>query len=54
MLKAGSVILFDYRVVHRGTANTTKDTNREMFYAVYAKPWFNVGASMLLSCLPCT
>jgi len=38
-LVCGSALLFDYRLVHRGTANTT-DTDRPMLYFVYAQPWF--------------
>ena len=36
---AGSAIIFDYRIQHRGAANRcVKD--RPMLYLVYAKPWF--------------
>ena len=34
---AGSCITFDYRVIHRGRANTTSDTVRPVLYIVYGK-----------------
>jgi hypothetical protein len=36
---AGSAILFDYRCLHRGSANTTTE-DRPVLYFTYAKPWF--------------
>lgn len=41
LLRCGSVTLYDYRLVHRGTGNTHKSTSRHMFYILYTKPWFN-------------
>ena len=38
-MKAGSLIMLDYRVLHRGVANTSK-TLRPLLYMVFAKPWF--------------
>eukprot|EP00041_Stephanoeca_diplocostata_P007924 m.113721 g.113721 ORF g.113721 m.113721 type:complete len:177 (+) comp17097_c0_seq1:1293-1823(+) len=35
-----SAIVFDYRIVHRGTANTHATKDRPLLYLVYAKPWF--------------
>ena len=36
---AGSAILFDYRTLHRGTANRTT-ADRPILYFTYAKSWF--------------
>jgi hypothetical protein len=36
---AGSAVLYDYRVLHRGTANIGP-TDRNMLYLTYAAPWF--------------
>lgn len=36
---AGSALLFDYRVFHRGAGNSTPE-DRPCLYFVYAKPWF--------------
>ena len=38
-VSAGSAIMFDYRVWHRGGANVTKN-DRIMLYFTFAKPWF--------------
>jgi ectoine hydroxylase-related dioxygenase (phytanoyl-CoA dioxygenase family) len=38
-LRAGDCLLFDYRVFHGGTANTS-DRPRPLLYLVYARPWF--------------
>lgn len=38
-LPAGSVLLFDYRLVHRGQANRT-DADRPILYLTFAAPWF--------------
>jgi hypothetical protein len=35
----GSMLIFDYRVVHRGTANTGAEP-RPVLYMVYSKPWW--------------
>lgn len=37
--KAGTAVVFDYRVLHRGAANVT-DEDRPCLYFTYAKPWF--------------
>lgn len=37
--KAGTAILFDYRILHRGSANLT-DVDRPCLYFTYGKPWF--------------
>ncbi len=46
-MTGGSAIVFDHRVVHRGTANTAvgehlsaEDRQRPMLYLTFAKPWF--------------
>jgi ectoine hydroxylase-related dioxygenase (phytanoyl-CoA dioxygenase family) len=36
---AGSAILFDYRILHRGLANTSS-LNRPMLYFTYGRQWF--------------
>jgi len=36
----GGAIVFDYRTVHRGTANAGVD-DRPMLYLTYGRPWFN-------------
>jgi hypothetical protein len=40
LLDAGTILLYDYRVIHRGTQNCS-DRSRHMFYLLYTKPWFN-------------
>jgi hypothetical protein len=35
------VTIFDYRVLHRGTANRTADVTRPVLYLTYAAPWFS-------------
>lgn len=40
LLDAGTSLLYDYRVIHRGTQNCS-DRSRHMFYLLYTKPWFN-------------
>jgi hypothetical protein len=37
--RAGSVIMFDYRILHRGLANTSQ-TARPVLYFTYARAWF--------------
>ena len=38
---AGSAILFDYRIKHRGTANNSKSNKqRPMLYFAYAQTWY--------------
>ena len=38
-VRAGSAILFDYRVLHRGLANESAES-RPMLYFTYARSWF--------------
>jgi hypothetical protein len=38
-LPVGSVLLFDYRLVHRGRQNHT-DADRPVLYLTFATPWF--------------
>eukprot|EP01006_Ploeotia_vitrea_P019811 TRINITY_DN52057_c0_g1_i1.p1 TRINITY_DN52057_c0_g1~~TRINITY_DN52057_c0_g1_i1.p1 ORF type:complete len:307 (-),score=14.48 TRINITY_DN52057_c0_g1_i1:483-1403(-) len=38
-LKAGQCLLFDYRLWHRGLANTT-NANRPLLYLTYARSWY--------------
>eukprot|EP00522_Entomoneis_paludosa_P008041 CAMPEP_0172450244 /NCGR_PEP_ID=MMETSP1065-20121228/8669_1 /TAXON_ID=265537 /ORGANISM="Amphiprora paludosa, Strain CCMP125" /LENGTH=302 /DNA_ID=CAMNT_0013202023 /DNA_START=150 /DNA_END=1058 /DNA_ORIENTATION=- len=40
LLKAGDALVFDYRILHRGLANTTKDRNRYMLVITVSQPWF--------------
>jgi hypothetical protein len=37
--RAGSITVFDYRTVHRGTPNVSQG-DRPLLYMVYSKPWF--------------
>mmetsp|Transcript_11757 Transcript_11757/g.20473 ORF Transcript_11757/g.20473 Transcript_11757/m.20473 type:complete len:363 (-) Transcript_11757:335-1423(-) len=39
ILKAGSVLAFDYRLLHRGLANTSSQP-RPVLVLTYSKPWF--------------
>lgn len=38
-LDRGSVLAFDYRVIHRGTPNTSS-AGRPILYIVFSRPWF--------------
>jgi hypothetical protein len=38
-LQQQDVVVFDYRVLHRGRANTT-ETNRHVLVITYCEPWF--------------
>ncbi len=40
LLKSGDVLLYDYRICHRGTSNLSIDKTRPMLYLMYARPWF--------------
>lgn len=40
LVPAGSALVFDYRTLHRGRANTTKDENRPVLVLTFAKSWF--------------
>ena len=57
----GSALVYDYRTVHRGTANTTNSgpsagETRTMLYLMYARPWFkehlNFGPTQLFDPYP--
>ena len=37
---AGGAVLFDYRTVHRGTANRSAE-DRPLLYLTFARPWFS-------------
>lgn len=39
-LKAGDMLIFDYRVLHRGKANTTSDDSRPILVMTFARSWF--------------
>lgn len=39
-LSMGSAICFDYRTVHRGTANTS-EKDRPLLYFTFARKWFS-------------
>jgi hypothetical protein len=51
LLKAGDVLVYDYRTCHRGTSNLSSKT-RPMLYLMYARPWFkehlNFGSEKLM------
>jgi ectoine hydroxylase-related dioxygenase (phytanoyl-CoA dioxygenase family) len=38
-LQVGDVLLFDYRVLHRGKANRP-NTNRSILVLTFSKPWY--------------
>lgn len=40
-LRKGSILLFDYRVLHRGTANTTAEA-RPILVLTFGKTWYQV------------
>lgn len=40
LLKKGDMLLFDYRVLHRGRQNSSLDQNRTMLVMTFSKPWF--------------
>ena len=39
-MAAGSATLFDYRLLHRGKANHTRQ-QRPLLYLTYGKPWLS-------------
>lgn len=49
--QTGDVVLYDYRICHRGTRNVSNRT-RTVLYLMYARPWFkehlNFGTEQLL------
>jgi hypothetical protein len=50
VLGRGDILLYDYRICHRGTSNlcqpkeddkdTSPDGTRKVLYRMYARPWF--------------
>ena len=40
LLTRGDTLAFDYRILHRGLANTTADTTRTILVLTVAKKWF--------------
>eukprot|EP00977_Amphora_coffeiformis_P012464 scaffold3077_cov162-Amphora_coffeaeformis.AAC.23 len=40
LLQLGDILAFDYRILHRGLANTTKDKNRAVLVLTVCEPWF--------------
>eukprot|EP00043_Microstomoeca_roanoka_P029854 m.23515 g.23515 ORF g.23515 m.23515 type:complete len:140 (+) comp9511_c0_seq1:128-547(+) len=39
-LELNDLVMFDYRIVHRGMANVHPTQYRPLLYQVYSKPWF--------------
>jgi ectoine hydroxylase-related dioxygenase (phytanoyl-CoA dioxygenase family) len=39
-LSRGSVLMYDYRICHRGTRNLSENSICPMLYLMYAQPWF--------------
>jgi ectoine hydroxylase-related dioxygenase (phytanoyl-CoA dioxygenase family) len=39
-LQLGDAVLFDYRVLHRGKANTSTTVNRNVLVMTFCEPWF--------------
>ena len=37
---AGAAVIFDYRIKHRGSVNTSKSTKRPVLYLAYAQTWY--------------
>ena len=40
LLQLGDILAFDYRILHRGLANATKDQNRAVLVLTVCEPWF--------------
>jgi hypothetical protein len=40
-LQVGDLLMFDYRILHRGRANTTQQQNRNFLVLTFAEPWFD-------------
>ena len=40
LLQQGDILAFDYRILHRGLANTTEQHNRIVLVLTVAEPWF--------------
>ncbi|CAB9501809.1 Phytanoyl-CoA dioxygenase (PhyH) [Seminavis robusta] len=38
--RRGDILIYDYRICHRGTANLDKKKVRTVLYLMYARPWF--------------
>ena len=47
--KAGDAVMFDYRVLHRGGANSST-RQRPLLYFAYARPWFTDGQTVTPPC----
>jgi hypothetical protein len=41
LLDRGDVLIYDYRICHRGTRNLSENKTRPMLYLMYARPWFH-------------
>ena len=41
LLQTGDVLLYDYRICHRGTSNLSEKMVRPMLYLMYSRPWFH-------------
>jgi ectoine hydroxylase-related dioxygenase (phytanoyl-CoA dioxygenase family) len=41
LLQKGDVLIYDYRICHRGTRNLSTTEVRPMLYLMYARPWFH-------------
>jgi ectoine hydroxylase-related dioxygenase (phytanoyl-CoA dioxygenase family) len=39
-LKRGDIVVFDYRILHRGRANQSLTRNRPILVLTFAKKWF--------------
>lgn len=52
-LSFGDILLYDYRICHRGTQNLCINKTRAMLYLMYTRPWFvehiNFGEKFLFS-----
>ena len=58
LLQKGDVLIYDYRICHRGTRNLCTEEIRPMLYLMYARPWFhehlNFGVDRLFQEQACT
>lgn len=55
-LNKGDILIYDYRICHRGTENVSTTAVRPMLYLMYARPWFaehvNFGSTELMESPP--
>ena len=52
MMKAGQILMMDYRTFHRGMGNTSPDTTRTVAYVVYHRGNISLGDKLSYGLLP--